>query len=61
MNQMWLLRMARWLRHPPSPKRVKLVLAVLAACLALYAVERWIGWPDALTAERMRVPMRVSQ
>ena len=27
----WLLRMARWVRHPPSAGRVRLVLIVLAA------------------------------
>ena len=31
----WLLRMARWARHPPSPGRVALVLGVVAACLLL--------------------------
>lgn len=60
MNPHWLLRMARWVRNPPSSGRVRLVLAVVALCLALHAVERWIGWPDALTAERLRAPMRVS-
>jgi hypothetical protein len=50
----WLLRMARWARHPPSPRRVALVLGVVAACLALVAVERVVGWPEALTVERLR-------
>ncbi|MGR3756045.1 MAG: hypothetical protein ACU0AT_02300 [Tranquillimonas sp.] len=49
MNLIWLLRASRWARRPPSAGRVKLVLAVLAAAVVLYAVERWIGWPDALT------------
>lgn len=49
MNFFWLLRMRRWVQHPPSAARVKLVLAVVAICLALYAIERWIGWPDALS------------
>ncbi|MBN9889049.1 hypothetical protein [Salipiger abyssi] len=60
MNPLWLLRMAKWARNPPSSGRVKLVLAVIAFCLALYAVERWVGWPDALSPERLRVPNRVS-
>lgn len=51
---MWLLRMAKWARHPPSAKRVKLVLAVIALCLLLLAIERWIGWPEALTVQKMR-------
>jgi hypothetical protein len=49
---MWLLRMKRWAQHPPSPRKVMLVLGVIAACLALVAVERFIGWPEALTVER---------
>jgi hypothetical protein len=37
---MWFLRMAKWARHPPSPRRVVLVLCILAACLALALAER---------------------
>ncbi|GGG76905.1 hypothetical protein GCM10011415_27160 [Salipiger pallidus] len=58
MNPIWLLRMAKWLRHPPSPGRVKLVLAVVAICLLLVAIERLIGWPDALSTDPVRRPMR---
>jgi hypothetical protein len=50
----WFLRMARWARNPPSQRRVILVLAVIALCLALFAIERWFGWPEALTAEKLR-------
>ncbi|MFQ5438456.1 MAG: hypothetical protein ACE5DK_06470 [Paracoccaceae bacterium] len=49
MNIMWFLRMARWARHPPSPRRVMLVLGVIAFCLALYGAERVFGWPEWLT------------
>ncbi|MCM2561197.1 hypothetical protein M8756_00920 [Lutimaribacter sp. EGI FJ00015] len=45
------LRMAHWVRHPPSPGRVKLVLAVVALCLLLAAIEWIFGWPEALTLE----------
>jgi hypothetical protein len=48
----WLLRMAQWARRPPSARRALLVAGVVAACLALVAVERWIGWPDWMTVER---------
>ncbi|PRX35032.1 hypothetical protein SAMN05216257_102493 [Meinhardsimonia xiamenensis] len=51
---MWLralLRMALWARNPPSESRVKFVLAVIAVCLALFALERFFGWPDWLTPE----------
>lgn len=54
MNTTWLMRMARWVRHPPSPQRVKLVLAVVALCFVLYGVELFFGWPDALSVERIR-------
>jgi hypothetical protein len=56
MNQAWLLRMARWVRHPPSPRRVALVLGVLAACLAIYGIEAIWGWPEALTVDRLKRP-----
>lgn len=39
MNMIWLLRMAQWVRHPPSLSRVILVLVVVAACLGLYAID----------------------
>ncbi len=45
----WLLRMARWARHPPSPGRVRLVLGVIAVCLVLAGIEAIWGWPQWLT------------
>ncbi len=45
----WMLRMARWARNPPSPGRVKLVLGVVALCVALVVIEKVIGWPAWLT------------
>ena len=54
MNPIWFVRMARWARNPPSPGRVKLVLGVIVVCLALVAVERFVGWPEALTVDRLR-------
>ncbi len=59
MNWMHLLHMARWVRNPPSSGRVKLVLGVIALCLVLYGVERWIGWPDALSVTGTKAPVRV--
>jgi hypothetical protein len=52
MNPRHLLRMARWAHNPPSKRRVKLVFTVIAICALLFAVERWIGWPDMLTLEK---------
>jgi hypothetical protein len=50
----WLLRMARWARNPPSPRRIRLVLLVVALCLALALIE-WLGfWPDALRVNKLR-------
>lgn len=54
MNLTWFLRMARWAHNPPSWGRVKLVLAVVAACFALYAIEYFWGWPDWLTVNKLR-------
>ena len=50
----WLLRMAKWARHPPSEKRVKAVLAIVVLCIAIAAAERLGLWPDWATATRMR-------
>ena len=49
MNPIWLIRMARWARRPPSMGRVKLVLGVVILCLVLFAIEHFWGWPDWLT------------
>jgi hypothetical protein len=54
MNLRWLVRAARWAHKPPSWGRVKLVFAVIAICLALVAVERFIGWPDWATLNTPR-------
>ena len=49
MNLHWLVRMTQWARHPPPLWRVRLVAGVVAACLALVAVEYVWGWPEWLT------------
>jgi hypothetical protein len=48
-NMRHFFRMAKWARNPPGEKQVKMVFAIIAICLALFAVERLIGWPDWLT------------
>ena len=54
----WFVRMSRWARNPPSARRVVFVLGIVGFCLALFAVERFVGWPDALTPDRLpRVPV----
>ncbi|SEK29013.1 hypothetical protein SAMN05421666_1968 [Roseovarius nanhaiticus] len=52
MNSRWLLRMTRWAQNPPSAGRVKFVFAIIGICVALYAVERIWGWPEALSPDR---------
>lgn len=55
----WLFRMRRWAQNPPSWGRVKLVVGVIAVCLALVAVEVFIGWPDWMTLDRQTLrPIR---
>ena len=49
----WLLRISRWIRNPPSPARVKLVLGVVALCLALVAIEKLGFWPEALHVNKL--------
>ncbi|MHA6324209.1 hypothetical protein [Roseivivax sp. CAU 1753] len=55
-----LMRMRMWAQRSKSAGQVKFMLAIFAACLALYAVERWIGWPDALTTNRTAPPNRIA-
>ena len=53
MNPIWFLRMAQWVRNPPSMRTVLIVLAVIAACLVLFAVEWLVGWPEWLTPDHV--------
>ncbi|WP_312527029.1 hypothetical protein [Paracoccus sp. (in: a-proteobacteria)] len=53
-NLNWLIRAARWVRHPPSEGRVILVLSVIAICLALVALEHFGLWPAWATLDRPR-------
>ncbi|SEM87156.1 hypothetical protein [Palleronia pelagia] len=57
MNLHWMLRAKRWAQNPPSAKQVKFVLAIIAVCIALFAYERIMGWPDWLTPNNVgRMP-----
>ncbi|MBE1293109.1 MAG: hypothetical protein GJ677_11515 [Rhodobacteraceae bacterium] len=59
MNFRHLMRMNKWARNPPSETRVKLVLGVVAACILLVLIEKFIGWPEFLTLEpRPRNPVK---
>lgn len=52
MNYRWLLRASKWARRPPSERRVKLVLVVIAIALAIIALEKLGLWPDWATMDR---------
>ena len=54
MDPRWLLRAKRWAQSPPSWQRVMLVLGVIAACLALWGIERIWGFPDWLAPNDVR-------
>jgi hypothetical protein len=58
MNLNWFMRMSQWARNPPGGGRVKLVLGVVAVCIALVLVEKFIGWPDWLTTNGKVRPIR---
>lgn len=54
MQYRWLFRMAKWAHTPPGTGRVLLVLAIVAACLVFYGIERFIGLPDWMAIEPTR-------
>ncbi len=55
MNQLhWLMRAKRWVQNPPSEGRVKLVFGVVAICLVIVGIERFVGWPDWMTVDNLR-------
>ncbi len=56
MWPVWFLRMARWVRRPPSVRQVVLVVVVIALCLAIAGFEWLFGWPEALTPNSGGVP-----
>lgn len=48
-----LPRLAMWIRRPPSPRRMLIIAIVVATALAIAGIERYVGWPEALTVERL--------
>jgi hypothetical protein len=48
-----LPRLAMWIRRPPSPRKMLIIAVVVAAALAIAGIEKYVGWPDALTVERL--------
>jgi len=47
--------MSRWALNPPSEKKVKFVFGIILLCLALFLIERYIGWPDALSPNKFKL------
>jgi hypothetical protein len=46
MNINWLIHAKRWAQNPPSWGRILLIFGVIAACIAIYAIERALGGGD---------------
>jgi uncharacterized membrane protein len=48
-----LLRMAMWVRNPPSRQQVYVMAAVVAFAAVIVTIE-WLGyWPDWMRVERL--------
>lgn len=52
----WLMRAKRWTQNPPSVGRIALVFGVVALCLVLFGIERYVGWPEWLTPNAAHMP-----
>ena len=61
MNPLWLLRMSRWVRQPPSRRRLIVAAVVVALVVTIWGLEHWGLWPDWATAEKMRRAPRLLQ
>ena len=48
LSYRYIVKMAKWARHPPSLKQVIFVFSVIVFCLSLFGYEKVFGWPDAL-------------
>ena len=58
MTITWILRIARWARRPPGPRKVRLWLIVLGLALSIGRIEYLFGWPDMLLLEPRRSVLR---
>lgn len=61
LNPRQFLRMSKWARRPPSARRVKLVLAVIAISLAIYGLERVFGTPDWMRVNDLGGPRHIGR
>lgn len=48
----WLMHMSRWSRNPPSARRVKLFLALLAVIILIVTLDMTGYWPDWARMDR---------
>ena len=53
MDLRWLMLMRRWAQHPPSPRLLAVIAAIVAVALSLVLIEAIWGWPEALTPNTM--------
>ncbi|MFH5924808.1 hypothetical protein [Roseomonas xinghualingensis] len=51
-----LFFMWRLWRNPPSRRKLVVMLVALALAIGLVLVERYVGWPDWMRAERVPRP-----
>ncbi|PTX55803.1 hypothetical protein C8N43_0449 [Litoreibacter ponti] len=56
MNPRWLIRAALWVRRPPSPARVKLVVGLIVVVITVGLIEHYIGWPSWAQLDRLPRP-----
>jgi hypothetical protein len=49
MNPIWFLRMANWVRRPPSRRTLVVWAVVIGLCLLVAGAEWLWGWPEWLT------------
>ncbi|SOC11682.1 hypothetical protein [Rhodobacter maris] len=57
MNPLWLMRMAKWVRHPPSLRQVQIAAVVIALVALIWGLDHFGFWPDWARVERApRVP-----
>ncbi|MEM9524456.1 MAG: hypothetical protein AAF982_10805 [Pseudomonadota bacterium] len=45
----WLLRIALRARKPPDRRRAILASGTILLCVALFLIERFVGWPQAFS------------
>lgn len=52
-EMVWLMKARRWAQNPPSMRRVIFVFSIIAVAVAIFALDHFGVWPEALTLDRM--------